>query len=71
MQWRIGRVPFLLNLWAERIGDDGFENLFREMIEAKTSSTHGFLRLFRKNHGLDLENVGGFTQIVLISVILG
>lgn len=48
--------PVILDLMSERIGDDGFKKLCKEMIESNTSSTDDFLKLIKKNHGIELRN---------------
>jgi hypothetical protein len=48
--------PVLLNLLSERIGDDEFKQLCKNMIVSETSSTNEFLTLLEKNHGSEVKN---------------
>ena len=48
--------PVLLHLLSERIGDDEFRILCKEMVGSSTSATNDFLTLLEKDHGSEVRN---------------
>jgi len=48
--------PVLLHLLSERLGDNAFIKLCREMIETNISNTDDFLNMIEENHGIEIRN---------------